>query len=418
MLRSQGNRIFVEESFGQDALLRMLATLYNLTQKKQYEEIFFDFQACDAAFAGPMLAVCSQALWLRQRGILTYLTLPDAPKVARLFRNTNWAHLIDPENFVASEYRGRDHVAAISFTKARDQQEAVTRLVDTILETTIDLERGDLAAIEWALNEITDNVLTHAESSIGGIVQLSRLGRKKLLEIAVVDHGLSIPKTLRSGLKKRLEDQDALFSAVQEGVTRDASLGQGNGLFGTYELARFSGGFLNLYSGYASLRLDHSVVSKQPETIPFPGTLLVTGLRYSDPTTLAKALRFQGRQHKPSDSLEIRYELDDENIIFLRILSEVESFRSRPAAEPLRTRIENLRRMVPQSRIVLDFKDISLISSSFADELIGKLFVRLGPTDFMGAIVIQGASPVNRDLIDRAILQRSATLFPANHKPS
>ena len=189
MLRSQGNRIFVEQSFEQDALLRMLAALHSLTEKKLYEEIHLDFSACDAAFAGPMLAVCSQVLWLHQKGILTHLTLPNAPKIARLFHNTNWAHLMDPEHFAASDYRGRDHVAAIRFTKARDQQEAVTRLVDTILETTTDLERGDLAAIEWALNEITDNVLTHAESSIGGIVQLSRLGRKKLLEIAVVDHG-------------------------------------------------------------------------------------------------------------------------------------------------------------------------------------------------------------------------------------
>ena len=261
-------------------------------------------------------------------------------------------------------------------------------------------------------------MLTHAESSIGGIVQLSRLGRKKLLEIAVVDHGLSIPQTLRSGSQKHLEDPDTLLSSVQEGVTRDTTLGQGNGLFGTYELARFSGGFLNLYSGYASLRLDQSVVSKQPEAIPFPGTLLVAGLRYSDPTTLAKALRFQGRHHEPSDSLELRYELNDENIIYLRVVDEVDSFRSRPAAEPLRTRVENLRRMVSHNRIVLDFESISLISSSFADELIGKLFVRLGPTDFMGAIVIQGASPINRSLIDRAILQRSAALFPANHKPS
>lgn len=418
MLRSQGNRIFVEQSFGQDALLRMLAALHSLTEKKLYEEIHLDFSACDAAFAGPMLAVCSQALWLHQKGILTHLTLPNAPKIARLFHNTNWAHLMNPEYFAASDYRGHDHVAAIRFTEAREQQEAVTRLVDTILETTTDLERGDLAAIEWALNEITDNVLTHAESSIGGIVQLSRLGRKKLLEIAVVDHGLSIPQTLRSGPQKHLDDPDALLASVQEGVTRDATLGQGNGLFGTYELARFSGGFLNLYSGHASLRLDHSIVSVQPEAVPFPGTLLVAGLRYSDSTTLAKALRFQGRPHEPSDSLELRYELNDENIIYLRVVDEVDSFRSRPAAEPLRTRVENLRRMVSHNRIVLDFEGISLISSSFADELIGKLFVRLGPTDFMGAIVIQGASPVNRNLIDRAILQRSAALFPANHKPS
>jgi len=418
MLRSEGNYIFVEQVLGMEDFHRMLATIHNMVERSHFADIVLDFTNCQAAFAGPMLAISARIIALRKQGISTKILLPSDPKIARLFRNTNWAYLLDPENFAHSDYQGREHVSAIAFTNAKEQQAAVTKLIDIILETTdptTQLDRGDLAAIEWALSEVTDNVLTHAQSPLGGIVQLSRLRQKKLLEIVVVDYGLGIPNTLRSGYPQ-ISDTDALSQSIQEGVTRDPEIGQGNGLFGTYELARVSGGFLELHSGYARLSLQKTNQTTTQEPIPMKGTLLVAGLRYGDPNALAKALRFSGRQHHPSDSIEIRYEMNEESVIRFLIREEVESFRSRPSASPLRTKIENLRKLSPTNQIVLDFLGISLVSSSFADELVGKLFLRLGPTQFMNAILIVNANADIRNLLDRAILQRSATAFPANGK--
>ena len=54
----------------------------------------------------------------------------------------------------------------------------------------------------------------------------------------------------------------------------------------------------------------------------------------------------------------------------------------------------------------VDFRDIPLVSSSFADEVFGKLFVELGPIAFMQAFEIVNAAPTVSQLIDRAIGQR------------
>ena len=57
--------------------------------------------------------------------------------------------------------------------------------------------------------------------------------------------------------------------------------------------------------------------------------------------------------------------------------------------------------------VVLDFADVSVISSSFADEVLGRLFVDLGPMTFANRIEIRNANPNVRGLIDRAIVQRT-----------
>ena len=57
--------------------------------------------------------------------------------------------------------------------------------------------------------------------------------------------------------------------------------------------------------------------------------------------------------------------------------------------------------------VVLDFADVSVISSSFADEVMGQLFVDLGPLTFANRIEIRNATPNIRGLIDRAIVQRT-----------
>jgi hypothetical protein len=55
---------------------------------------------------------------------------------------------------------------------------------------------------------------------------------------------------------------------------------------------------------------------------------------------------------------------------------------------------------------VVDFSDVLLISSSYADEVIGKLFVELGPLEFMSKIQLKNVDNLVKNLIDRAIDQR------------
>ena len=63
-------------------------------------------------------------------------------------------------------------------------------------------------------------------------------------------------------------------------------------------------------------------------------------------------------------------------------------------------------------RIILDFSDVGMISSSFADEVIGKLVAELGFSEFCNRVHVQNVNNTIQPLIDRAVAQRLSTTVP------
>jgi hypothetical protein len=59
--------------------------------------------------------------------------LPEDGKLAKLFRNANWAHFLDPEKNLPSQFKGFSQVPATHFTNAEEQRQAVNRIVNGIL---------------------------------------------------------------------------------------------------------------------------------------------------------------------------------------------------------------------------------------------------------------------------------------------
>ena len=56
---------------------------------------------------------------------------------------------------------------------------------------------------------------------------------------------------------------------------------------------------------------------------------------------------------------------------------------------PLRQKLKNLSKICSGKRILVDFSDVPIILSSFADEVFGKLFAELGALGFMKAFEFQ-----------------------------
>jgi anti-sigma regulatory factor (Ser/Thr protein kinase) len=294
------NRIFFAGTFTIGDLLASLATLHQAVQAG-YERITLDFGACIAAFAGPVLAICAQAMKLRGSDVSFEVVLPRHPELAKLFRNANWAHFLAPEQNPPSQFRGFTQVPATHFTDATEQLQAVNRIVNGILGAIPDLDRRELAALEWSVNEITDNVLVHSQSQIGGLVQVSTFQRvKKRVEYIVVDAGVGIPRTLRQSHPALSSDAAALEQAIREGVTRDKSIGQGNGLFGSYQICSHSMGSFQLESGHGKLAFsEREGLRVSSEKVPFDGTLVMAQINFSDPRLLEEALRFGGTAARP-----------------------------------------------------------------------------------------------------------------------
>lgn len=164
---------------------------------------------------------------------------------------------------------------AIRFQSGDEQHAAVDRILNILFGALSDFSRNELRALEWSLNEVTDNVLNHAQSKVGGFVQVTNFSaRAKRLEFAVADPGIGIPNSLRPGRPNLRTDQEALDMAISEGVTRSPDAGQGNGLFGTWRITQISAGRLNILSGYASLDSNpESGLHIATQQIPFNGTL-------------------------------------------------------------------------------------------------------------------------------------------------
>ncbi len=229
---------------------------------------------------------------------------------------------------------------------------------------------------------------------------------RKAIEFVVCDGGVGIPSTLRSGHPELKDDTEALDRAIREGVTPSSWHGQGNGLFGTYRVAELTGGNFEIQSGCASLfytpksglRIRHSA-------IPFNGTLVAATIRYEESLALEDALKFNGKSHTPTDYIELSFGEDEKGNVKFILRDESEGFGSRASGEKTRNKLMNLVKMT-QGRVTIDFSDVPLVSSSYADEVFGKMFSEIGPITFSIRFEFSRIDGTVKRLIDRAISQR------------
>lgn len=373
-------------------------------------DITFDLSRLSSAFAPQLLPLVIVSRRLHTRGVSVRLVLPDTESIARLFVNAGWAHLIAPQTYPETDFSGH-HLPATTYRSATEQQQVVTAITDLLLEEA-HIDRDVLGALEWSLNETTDNVLTHADDPTGGIVQVTRYD--KVAHIVVCDAGQGIGPSMREAFPKLDTDLLAVEQAVLPGVTSGA--GQGNGLAGICSIARLAEGEVSILSGraYANLRyVGHDVREHwQPviEDINFPGTAVTLSLPLDVQLDLREALRFQNPDWEPFDLIDARYETGDIRGEFqIRLANERRGVGSREAGRALRNKAENLLATSPSARLVIDLEGVGMIASSFADEAIGKLRAIMGPGEFDRRVALTGFSDPVQAVIAGAVSQRMRT---------
>lgn len=400
------NRIQVQGDLREFHLL--LAQVHQCVEDAGFPDLTIDMSECTSAFQNSMLSVCAQVLAYREAGVEVELIPPKERQLYNLFKNTNWGYYLDPRRFEISQFRGYTRIPATRYTTPDEQQSAVNRIVNVILGALPDLHRSNLASFEWAVNEITDNVLLHSDSTIGGLVQVSTFQKNtKSVQFVVADAGIGIPTTLKSGRPDIRSDTEALDQAIREGVTRDTSVGQGNGLFGTYRACSKSNGFFQVDSGHARLEYHpRKGLSISNKNIPYAGTLVVATIDFSDPSLLEDALSFKGKKYHLVDYVETQYEGYDSKPIRFYMSQESHAFGSRVSGRPLRQKIHNIINISGADQVIIDFEGVPVVSSSFADEAFGKLFLELGPIQFMQRVKLENMIDTVEWLVNKAISQR------------
>lgn len=400
------NRIVVEGELYD--FHRFLGYIHAIVEKMRYQDVILDLGQCTSAYQNSMLSVCVQVMAYRKGGISFQLIPPSDKKVENLFKNSNWGYFLDPRQYEPSSFKGYTRIPATQYQTPSEQQSAVNRIVNVMLGAIPELERADLAAFEWAVNEITDNVLVHSESPVGGLVQVSTFAKfRKRVQFVVADAGIGIPASLRGGHPEISSDTEALDRAIREGVTRDPSIGQGNGMFGSYEICSKSGGEFLVDSGYARLKFNTNTgLSIGAQTIPYGGSMIVATIDFSDPKLLEQALCFKGVKYTPVDFVELKYESNLNGDIHFKLMEECSSFGSRVSGKPVQIKLLNLLKMNDNGIVWVDFAGLPLLSSSFADEAFGKLFLTVGPVKFMQRIRLHNMTETVEGLVNKAIAQR------------
>ncbi|MBS1846217.1 MAG: DUF4325 domain-containing protein [Actinobacteria bacterium] len=369
----------------------------------------FDFKRTQFVAPVAMAQLVVQADACRQSGMHFDVIGPANPKTRGVFEHSNWAHHLSPVNY---EPNDRQPLGWLPVARYRTDEELlglVNRTCEVVLRET-DVRRSALHGLEWALNEIADNVFQHADASEGGLVAVTVPKGRRRVQFVVADAGSGIPTTIRTGHPKLLTDLSAIRHALQQGVTRDRSVGAGNGLAGTLRIATAAGGSFTVHSGRALMHADGKNLKPTGKTYSpeaaLNGTVVYFEIPVNHEVDLEAVLLQDGIGIADWDYLDTTYQLDQSDVRVI-VKDEATSTATRIAGRPVRVKAENLVGAHSDANVVLDFAGIDRVTASFADEVVGKLFASLGPSLFTKRIVIDNITDqLVRGQVGRAMGQR------------
>lgn len=292
--------------------------------------------------------------------------------------------------------------------------EGVQSIMDSFIQkirSSAVVESGILQAITWCINETLDNVLQHANSDCGYIMgQLHKDSHRVV--ISIFDNGRGILQSFKDSNFTPLPASvtDAITTALQENVTRDRNIGQGNGMWGLAQMVKNNGGTLRVSTGGEGLAFEKD--TQDPLKLArcvnmgkdHASTLVDFQLDYNTPISVNDILG------NNMTDLWLEDRETPAGIIRYSVIKDCEGTGTRLAAERFRNTIINGFKE-NKSKIEIDFDGINFVSSSFADELLGKLIAEFGIVDFLMIFVLTNISNQLKMTINRSIEQRFAQKY-------
>lgn len=264
---------------------------------------------------------------------------------------------------------------------------------------------GVLDGLTWCINEVLDNVLIHSSADCGFIMAQYH-PQTKHIAVCVYDYGIGIYNSLKDSKHQPKNDLDAISLAIQEGV--GDGQGQGNGLYGLYEIIQNNNGSLTITSGKASLMFGNKELLKGNDKNKFLSydnlaTIIDFQLNLSNKIDIKKAFKNIGDY----DGWDARIDnmLNSNDIIEYDIFQNCQGTATRKAGELLRKDICNI---FSRSKTVmhLDFTNVKSVSSSFIDELVAKMVLSYGFVKFNTYFKLINMNSTVEFLCNRSVYMR------------
>lgn len=357
-----------------------------------------DLENVTYAYATAVVPLIALERHLRAQGTLVEVIYPFDHSYWEI---TGWKQLLDGDDAPSID-PGRSYIPVQTYSDSTHLNGIVSAVLDVLARHMVCSE-GVLDSIAWTLNELADNVLVHAAepgTPVEGFMQVVSHPEQRTVDLVVSDYGRGIRDSLWQSYITR-DDEEALLKAIEAGVTRDPSAGQGNGLAGSVRIVSTAGGQLTIMSGNAELDVENGD-SSTTQCGAVPGTTVSLVLPTDAEINVSQAL--WGKP--PMVAFEMSHLDSDDEIVF-RVTDEASGFGNRETGRQLRTKLQNVMTQFPRSRVKVDFENVALVSASFADEFIAKLVVELGNFSFFTRITVVNANGLISQTLDNVIRQRS-----------
>ena len=349
-------------------------------------------------------------------GLIEYYTkagcdfsYPDAPNFIRNI------HIFDPLSVVGNTSTlNRAPLSRVwQFNNPEEISLLVNGFVGEIYQQAV-CEEGVIEGLTWCLNEVMDNVLQHSGISSGYVMGQIHKSTKHIA-FCIFDAGQGIYNSLRPSKYSPRNPIDAITLAVREGVTRDSRIGQGNGMWGLHNIVKVNSGMLSITSNTASYMLkgDEIRTFKQLPVISRElGTTIVDfQIDFDKGISIASALGGHIPVNLRLESLE-----DEKGNIVYKLEEKSSGTGTRQSGERIRNELTNIYKETKRG-IEIDFDGVSVISSSFADELIGKLVAEYGFFGFTQIFRLKNMNEIVQSIVNRSVSQRMASTFAPDKFP-
>lgn len=156
---------------------------------------------------------------------------------------------------------------------------------------------------------------------------------------------------------------------------------------------------------FATTEDSHKTESERNQC--FKGTSVSGQIKMNKKFSIVEALNFGGPlPYTPLNIIDLDYEMSEKDCLLINMKDETTGFGTRSAGRQLKMKTLNFIHSKPNYPIYVDWTGIPVISSSFADEFMGKLFIELGPLNFCAIIKNRNMEFLVQQLLDKAKSQR------------
>jgi hypothetical protein len=267
-------------------------------------------------------------------------------------------------------------------------------------------QENTLLALEYCLSEIMDNVLRHSRDQ-AGFFMYSLQRDDQRVAVAIADQGIGIKRSFLDTLYRPWSASDAITLAMKKGVTYSPE-GAGNGLWTTTEIITKNTGRLTNTSGGGAIYYNKSLgrvetYDDAPTIDPdWPGTNLDFQLDFDNAVDFAS---LWGELPSPINTRAERLENSDDQLVLL-INDQSFGTATRESGRDVRVLAANLLRARP-TELLLDFTGVTMISSSYADELVAKLYTDHTIENVKNRLKVTGTNDTVELVIADAIRSRA-----------